>query len=51
MSELHSVDRVEMVLDGPTRPDASDGWCGIDEDAIHVDEQASAEDFDHRTIL
>jgi hypothetical protein len=30
---------IEIVLAGPTHPDASDGGSGVDEDAVHVEEQ------------
>jgi hypothetical protein len=42
---------VEIVLEGPAGPDAGDGGGGVDEHAVHVDEEAFAGDVWHRFIL
>jgi len=38
---------VEAVLGGPCRPDAGYRGCGIDENAVHIEEQGRAEDTGH----
>ena len=38
---------IEVVLEGPTRPDAGDGGGGVDEDAVHVEQQGPTRDSSH----
>jgi len=38
---------IEVVLAGPARPDAGNGGSGVDEDAVHVEEEALAGDGGH----
>jgi len=47
VSELHGVIGVELVLESPARPNASDSGGGVDEDAVHVDQEGLAQDFSH----
>ena len=42
---------IEVVLAGPARPDASNGGSGVDEDAVHVEEEALASDGGHKSIV
>jgi hypothetical protein len=51
VGEVYDVVRVEVVLEGPACPDASDGRSGVDEDPVHIDEQGGAGDLRHQTIL
>jgi hypothetical protein len=39
VGEMDNVVRIKIVLASPARPDASNGGSGVDEDAVHVDEQ------------
>jgi hypothetical protein len=48
VGEVDGVIGVQIVLDGPAGPDASDGGSGVDEDAVHVEEEALAGDLGHR---
>jgi hypothetical protein len=48
VGEGGDVDRVHIVARGPAGPDASDGGGGIDEDAVHVNQQATANDAGHK---
>ena len=38
---------IEVVLAGPAGPDASNGGSGVNEDAVHVEEEALAGDWGH----
>jgi hypothetical protein len=51
VGELHRRIGVEIMLEGPAGPDTGDGGSGVDENAIHVDEKASAVDLGHFLIL
>jgi hypothetical protein len=51
VGELDGGVRIEIVLEGPARPNAGDRGSGVDENAIHVDEEASTGDLDHEVIL
>src|SRR5258708_6741491 len=42
------VDGIHVGARGPAGPDAGDGGRGIDEDAVHVNQQAAAEDVGHK---
>ena len=39
---------IHVVARGPASPDAGDGGGGVDEDAVHVNQQATAKDARHR---
>ena len=51
VSMQNGVIRIEIVFAGPARPDASDGGGGVDEDAVHVKEQALTVNLAHALIL
>jgi hypothetical protein len=51
VGELDSGVGVEIMFAGPADPDTGDGGSGVDKNAIHVDEEASAGDLDHGDIL
>jgi len=51
VGEVDDIIGIEIVLEGPAGPDASDGGGGVDEDAIHVDEQGFAGDGRHEHIV
>jgi hypothetical protein len=38
---------IEAVLDRPLSPDARDGWSGIDEDSVHIEEDGCAVNLGH----
>ena len=42
---------IKIVLAGPAHPDASDGGSGINEDAVHVEEEGFAGDEGHVSIV
>jgi len=42
---------IEIVFLGPTGPDASDGRSGVDENAVHVEEEGTAGEGGHIGIL
>lgn len=47
MREMNDIIGIEIVLECPASPHASDGGSGVNEDSIHVDEQAFAGDLGH----
>jgi len=47
MSVFDGIVWVHIVLDSPAGPDASDSGSGVDEDAIHVEEQGRAGNLGH----
>lgn len=51
VSEFDDVFGIHVVFTGPARPHAGDGRGGVNEDAVHVDEQTSAQDLSHVLIL
>jgi hypothetical protein len=51
VSRTHHVVGIEMVLQGPAGPNACDGWGGIDEDPVHIEEESFAGDLCHGSIL
>ena len=51
MGEMDDVIGIEIVFEGPASPDASDGGSGVDEDAIHIDEEGFAGDWRHGHIV
>jgi hypothetical protein len=44
---LDNIGGVESVLGGPGLPDTGHGGSGIDENAVHIEQQGRAEDRDH----
>ena len=51
MSEFDDVFGVHIVFLRPASPDAGDGRGRVNEDAVHVDQQALAQNLSHVLIL
>ena len=51
VSEFDDVFGIHVVFTGPARPHAGDGRGGVNEDAVHIDEQTCAQDLSHILIL
>lgn len=51
VGEVDDVVGIEIVLERPASPDARDGGGGVDEDAIHIDEEGFAGDWRHGHIV
>jgi hypothetical protein len=51
VGEVDDVFGIHIVLESPAGPDAGDGGRGINEDAVHVDEEALAIDQGHKLIV
>ena len=48
VGEMDGMIGVEVVLERPAGPDAGDGGSGVDKDAVHVEEEALADNLGHR---
>jgi hypothetical protein len=50
VSEVYGVIGIHVVPQSPARPDAGDGRSGVDEDAVHINEQTFAGNCGHRAL-
>ena len=48
VGECSDRDGIHVVARGPAGPDTCDGGGGIDEDAVHVNQKATANDAGHK---